>query len=368
MAGTSDRESALAGRPAVAGWLDRRLHLADLVELAKKKEVPQHRHQIWYYFGGISLYLFLVQVVSGILLLVYYSPAEEGAHASVLDIISKVDFGWLVRSVHIWAAHLMVLAVFIHLFSVFFMKAYRRPRELTWLTGMVLLLLVLGFGFSGYLLPWDELAYFATQVGLGITESVPLLGNLLADLLRGGPNVNGLTLQRFFALHVVVFPLLFLGVLAVHLFLIQLHGNTAPPGYYRLPPTERRTVPFFPNFFYNDLLVWLICLNLLSFLAALYPWEVGPQADTLAPAPAGIRPEWYFMPLYALLKLMPGQVGPMPGEQVGLVLFTVGGLLLALMPFWDRDTETGHRGRLATYYGFFVLVATIALTILGYWN
>lgn len=350
--------TGLGGWPAVAGWLDRRLHLADLVALAKKKQVPQHRHQFWYYFGGISLYLFLLQVITGILLLVYYSPSEEGAHASVLDIISKVDFGWLVRSVHIWSAHLMVLAVFIHLFSVFFMKAYRRPRELTWLSGILLLALVFGFGFSGYLLPWDELAYFATQVGLGITESLPLMGSVVADLLRGGTQVTGLTIQRFFALHVVVLPLLFLAVLGVHLFLIQLHGNAAPPSYYRLPPERQRTIPFFPNFFYNDLLVWLICLNLLSFLAALYPWELGRQADPLAPAPAGIRPEWYFMPLFALLKLVP--------EQVGLALFTAGGLLLALVPFWDKETATGRRGRLATYYGLVVLFATIALTMLGY--
>lgn len=359
----AERTEAASG---LRGWLDRRLHLGDLIELAKKKEVPQHRHSVWYYFGGISLYLFLLQVVTGILLLVYYSPSEEGAHASVLDIISKVDFGWLVRSVHVWSAHLLVLAVFIHLFSVFFMKAYRRPRELTWATGFILLTLVLGFGFSGYLLPWDELAYFATQVGLGITESAPLVGPLVADLLRGGSQVTGLTIQRFFALHVVVLPLIFLAVLGAHLFLIQLHGNAAPPGYYRLPPAQRRTVPFFPNFFYNDLLVWLICLNLLSFLAALFPWEVGPQADPLAPAPAGIRPEWYFMPLFALLKLMPGQLGPLPGEYLGLGLFTAGGLLLALVPFWDKDTETGQRGRLATYYGLLALLGMIALTILGY--
>lgn len=360
MADAPQNASPLRGWPRLSrDWLDRRLHLGELLELAKKKEVPVHRQMFWYYFGGISLYLFLLQVVTGILLLVYYSPSEEGAHASVLDIISKVDFGWLVRSVHVWAAHLLVLAVFLHMFSVYFMKAYRRPRELTWLTGVVLLGLVMGFGFSGYLLPWDELAYFATQVGLEITESVPLLGSVMAELLRGGPKeggLTGLTIQRFFALHVVVLPLIFLAVLGVHLFLIQLHGNAAPPSYYRLPPAERRTIPFFPNFFYNDLLVWLICLNLLSFLAALYPWEVGPQADPFAPTPAGIRPEWYFLPLFALLKLVP--------KHVGLTLFAAAGLLLALVPFWD--IETGRRRRLASYYGFLVLVGMIVLTILGY--
>jgi len=347
-------------------WLESRLHLGALLTLAKEKQVPQHRQQLWYYFGGIVLFFFLVQVVTGILLLLYYSPSEAGAHASVLDITAKVDFGWLIRSLHIWGAHLMVAAVLIHMFSVFFMKAYRTPRELTWLTGFCMLTLLLGFGFSGYLLPWDELAYFATQVGLGITESVPVVGKFLADLLRAGPEVTGLTLQRFFALHVVVLPLVFTAVLGLHLFLIQLHGNAAPPSYYRQPVAAQRATPFFPDFFYNDLLVWLVCLNVVSFVAAIHPWEVGPQADTLAPAPAGIHPEWYFMPLYALLKLLPAQLGPVQGQQLGIVLFSLGGLLLALVPFWDKETPTGRRGRLATYYGLFVLLATLVLTILGY--
>lgn len=355
-----------AGGEKVRTWLEQRLQLEALLKFAKEKEVPQHRHQLWYYFGGIALFLFVVQVITGILLLVYYSPSEAGAHASVLDITSKVDFGWLVRSVHVWGAHLMVAAVLIHMFSVFFMRAYRAPRELTWLTGFIMLTLLLGFGFSGYLLPWDELAYFATQVGLGITESVPLVGKFLADLLRAGPEVTGLTIQRFFALHVVVLPLVFTGVLFFHLFLIQLHGNAAPPSYYRQPVAARRAIPFFPNFFYNDLLVWLICLNVVAFLAAIYPREVGPQADTLAPAPAGIRPEWYFMPLYALLKLLPAQLGSVQGQQLGIVLFSLGGLLLALVPFWDKEAPTGRRGRLATYYGLLVLLATLALTVLGY--
>ena len=349
----------------LGAWLEERVRWSQLTELGKKKEVPQHGHTLWYYFGGISLYLFLIQLVTGILLLVYYSPTVDGAHSSILDIISKVEFGWLVRSVHVWAANLMVLAVLIHMFSAYFMKAYRRPRELTWLSGMALLGLVMAFGFSGYLLPWDELAYFATQVGLGVMESVPLLGGILASLLRGGPQVGELTLQRFFALHVVVLPLIFMGALGFHLFLIQLHGNAAPPSFYRQPAAQRRTIPFFPNFFYNDLLVWLICLNLLSFLAALYPWQVGPQADPLQPAPAGIHPEWYFMAPFALLKVLPN-LGPLSSEHAGILLFSLGGLLWALVPFWDQETADGRRGRLATYAGLLVLVVLVGLTIFGY--
>src|SRR3989304_5125671 len=298
---------------SLGAWLEERVRWSQLTELGKKKEVPQHGHTLWYYFGGISLYLFLIQLVTGILLLVYYSPTVDGAHSSILDIISKVEFGWLGRSVHVWAAHPMVLAGVIPL-------------------------------------PGDELAYFATRVGVGVRESGPLLGGILASLLRGGPQVGELTLQRFFALHVVVLPLIFMGALGFHLFLIQLHGNAAPPSFYRQPAAQRRTIPFFPNFFYNDLLVWLICLNLLSFLAALYPWQVGPQADPLQPAPAGIHPEWYFMAPFALLKVLPN-LGPLSSEHAGILLFSLGGLLWALVPFWDQETADGRRGRLATYAG-----------------
>lgn len=242
-----------AGGEKVRTWLEQRLQLEALLKLAKEKEVPQHRHQLWYYFGGIALFLFVVQVITGILLLVYYSPSEASAHASVLDITSKVDFGWLVRSVHVWGAHLMVAAALIHMFSVFFMRAYRALRELTWLTGFIMLTLLLGFGFSGYLLPWDELAYFATQVGLGITESVPLVGKFLADLLRAGPQVTGFTIQRFFALHVVVLPLVFTGVL----FFPSLPDSTPrqccaaelPPAASRCPACD----PFLPELFLQRL-------------------------------------------------------------------------------------------------------------------
>src|ERR1041384_2753795 len=138
-------------------WLDDRLSITTLTHLADKKEVPVHKHSIWYYFGGMTLFLFVVQVTTGIMLLLYYRPSAEGAFESVQFIITEVQFGWLIRSIHSWSANLMIATLFIHMFSVYFMRAYRRPRELTWLSGVLLLLLAVGFGFSGYLLPWNKL-------------------------------------------------------------------------------------------------------------------------------------------------------------------------------------------------------------------
>src|SRR3970282_607575 len=135
-------------------WLDERLSISTLASAAQKKEVPLHRQSIWYYFGGMTLFLFVVQVVTGILLLLYYRPSAENAFESVQFIMTEVKFGWLIRSIHSWSANLMIFTLFLHLFSVFFMRAYRRPRELTWVSGVLLFFIALGFGFSGSLLPW----------------------------------------------------------------------------------------------------------------------------------------------------------------------------------------------------------------------
>ena len=185
MAKPSSHGPDSAAPTGLYAWVDERLGLDQLLETIVKKTVPQHRHTFWYYWGGLSLLFFLVQVVTGILLLLYNRPGPE-AYDSVRQITYDLDFGWLIRSAHSWSANLMVVCVFVHMFSVFFMKAYRAPREFGWWSGLALLGLTMIFGFSGYLLPMDELAYFATQVGLKIPEILPVLGPWFADLVRGG--------------------------------------------------------------------------------------------------------------------------------------------------------------------------------------
>ena len=168
------------------GWLDRRYQLTPLVEFLGHKEVPIGSHWMgWYYLGGITMFFFVVQVVTGVLLLMYYQPGEATAYESIRFLTTKVPFGWLIRSVHSWSAHLMIISLTLHMFSTMMLKAYRPPREMTWVSGYLLFLLTLGFGFSGYLLPWNKLAYFATTVGTNIVQSVPLLGNWLLQVLRG---------------------------------------------------------------------------------------------------------------------------------------------------------------------------------------
>lgn len=346
-------------------FCDQRLGLAELVELARHKLVPQHPHAVWYYLGGISLFFFLVQIVTGILLLVYFRPGPE-AYDSVRRITYDIEFGWLIRSAHSWSANLMVLAVFVHMFSVALMKAYRRPREFGWWTGLALLGLTMVFGFSGYLLPMDELSYFATKVGLEIPASIPIVGPWMADLVRGGPTVDENTIQRFFTLHVVILPALFVSVLVVHLYLVQRHGNAAPPSEEAKPAADRQYVPFFPDFLLSDLTVWLVTLNLLGFLACLVPWQLGPQADPVSAAPAGIHPEWYFMAQFQLLKVLGAWLPGTAGELVGILMVTGGGLVFALLPLLDHAEENRRLTRLGTCVTVVLLVGLVVLTVWGY--
>jgi len=346
-------------------WVRERLNIDPIIEFASHKSVPTWKGSFWYYFGGVALFLFLVQIVTGILLLMYYQPGEKTAFESVRFIVTKVKFGWLIRSIHSWAANLFILAIFIHMFSVFFTKAFRRPRELTWYSGFVLLMLAMGLGFSGYLLPWNTLAYFATKVGTTIVAVVPFVGDPIMQFLREGKDVTTATLTRFYGLHVAIFPAIFTVILGLHMLLIQTQGMHEPESWKSIPAAQRKSMPFFPNFILRDLLLWLIVLNLLAILAVLFPWELGEKADPFAAAPQGIKPEWYFLFMYQALKYFPAKMGPMDGEVVGILLFGFAGLLWFLVPWWDNRTPQGARNRLLTYVGIFVIFFMIVMTAIG---
>lgn len=347
----------------VKNWLDQRTGISTLSELAYKKEVPIHRHTVWYYFGGMTLFLFVVQVVTGILLLLYYRPSAETAFESVQFIVTEVQFGWLIRSIHSWSANLMIATLFVHLFSVYFMKSYRSPREITWLTGVLLLFISLAFGFSGYLLPWNKLAFFATKVGTEIAGLVPLAGDFLVRFLRGGDDVTGATLTRFFGFHVAVLPALTTLLLAVHVLLVQRHGMSVPPRHVgeRLP-----SMKFIPNFLLRDLIGWILAVGALAALAALFPWELGEKADAFAPAPAGIMPEWYFVFMFQTLKLMPARILGIDGDVIAIVAFGLAALLLFLVPFLDPAQSTKRRSRIFTWLGIVAVLYVAGMTIYGY--
>src|SRR5256714_13262084 len=343
-------------------WLDERLSISTLTHLADKKEVPLHRHSIWYYFGGMTMVLFCVQVVTGILLLLYYRPSAENAFESVQFIITEVKFGWLIRSIHSWSANLMIATLFIHMFSVFFLRAYHKPREITWVSGAVLLFIVICFGFSGYLLPWNKLAFFATKVGTEIAGVVPIVGRPMLRFLRGGDDVTGATLTRFFGFHVAVLPATATIFLGIHVALVQLHGMHVPKKY----EANHRTMKFFPNFILRDAIGWLLAIGVLAALAAIFPWELGEKADAFAPAPAGIKPEWYFLFVFQTLKFLPAKIGSLDGEVIGIMAFGIAAFVLLIVPFLDKTRPSPKRRLIFKSLGVIAILYIVAMTIVGW--
>jgi cytochrome b6 len=350
-------------------WLDKRFDLTPALFFLQHKEVPIGVHSlVWYYLGGATLFFFCVQVASGALLLMYYQPGLMTSYESIRYITTKVPFGWLIRSVHCWSAHFMIVSLVTHMFSTMFLKAYRPPRELTWATGFLLLSIALSLGFSGYLLPWNELAFFATSVGTDSVKAVPLLGEWLLTVLRGGPDVTINTLYRFFALHVVILPLSIVVVLCAHLLFIQRQGMAPPVGYDKAP----RGMRFFPDFALRDLLLWLIFLIVLVTLAVFLPygpgvpgveWELGKKADALAPAYPGIKPEWYFLWIYQLLKEFPAHLLGIEGPQAAVAVVAVLMTAWLLLPWLDRRAAANADSQHFTDLGVAALLFLAFLTL-----
>ncbi len=344
-------------------WLDDRIGMSAVLPLIHKKRVPVHRHSVWYFLGGMVLFLFVIQVCTGILMLFYYRPSAGEAYESVQFLMTQAKFGWLIRSIHVWGANLMIFVLFIHLFSVWILKAYRAPRELTWLSGLGLLGLTLGLGFTGYLLPWNTLSYFATRVGTSMAGVVPGIGPFIERMLRGGTDVTGATLTRFYALHTSLLPGLTFLFLGIHVLLVQRLGMSVPPGVEREGKT--RSVPFVPNFLLHDLIGWLLALGTIAALAVFFPGELGTKADPFSPAPAGIKPEWYFMAPYQMLKYLPAKVLGLDGDAFGIVAFSLVASLLIFIPFLDKPGEDGAYRPTWRIAGFATIAFLLVFTYLG---
>ena len=273
----------------------------DQLRLLTNEPVPYHMKRWWFALGGTPAYLFVVQIVTGILLAVYFQPSDQTAYESVRFISEDVSYGWYFRGLHKWAATLMIAAVILHQMRVYFTAAYRRPREVNWMIGMCLLLCTLGLGFTGYSLVFEQLSYWGATVGGNILDNVPWVGGGLRRLLLAGDQYNSQTLTRFFILHAAVLPGTLIGLLFVHILLIRLHGITElrsaddgddAPAYFN----------FFPDHFLTELILGLVLMILLSVLATVFPVTMGPRADPLT-TPDVIKPEWFFYATFRWLKL-----------------------------------------------------------------
>ena len=321
-------------------------------------------HTGWLHvFGSLSLLLFISQTITGILLLMYYRPTPDEAHKSIQFITAEVHFGWLYRQVHAWGATLMILALVLHMLRTYFMGSYKKPRELTWVTGVLLFIATITFGFTGYLLPWNQIAFWATTVGTESANKVPVIGPWLQYFLRGGDAVTGETLSRFFVVHVIILPWVLTGLIAVHLFLMRLHNiSTTEDVGAEVPFKPETGIPFFPVHVAKEGAVGILLVAVLVTLSVLAPWEIGEPADPLV-TPPHIKPEWYFLPSYQLLKYFEGTYGAV----IGIFACSVPFVLLLFWPFLDRGKARHPRKRpLAVGFGIIGLVAALFLGWLGH--
>jgi cytochrome b6 len=344
-------------------WIEERYDVEGIKSLVARKVIPVHQYDIWYYTGGIAMFFFILQFITGMVLSMYYIPHLEHAHKSIIEIVTKLNMGWFFRSVHHWGAQLAIIFVFIHVFSTLLLKAYRKPRELTWVTGFMLLTISILFGLSGYLLLWDERAFAAVRVATGGAGNLPLVGGFIKAFLRGGIDVTGETLTRFYAFHVAILPIITILLTVIHLMLVQMQGMSIPVS---IEKKQHKTMLFFPNMFYKDLIIWLIMLGIMVSLAVFFPPEIGKKADALAPPPENIKPEWYFLFLFQTLKLFPGEILGLNGETVAIIIISLGILFFFLIPFFDKKSSRGEPSPLFTWIGIIYTLYFVVMTLIGF--
>jgi ubiquinol-cytochrome c reductase cytochrome b subunit len=336
-------------------WIDEQTELVTLFQ--RFMEEPLALGVGWpHVFGAIALFLFVMQLATGILLTVYYVPSPQAAYQSTAYLNSQIPLGQLVRSLHHWGASAMLIGVLVHMLQTFLWGAYKRPRQIIWVIGVFLLLVTLGLSFTGYLLPWDQKAYWATVVGTRIAGTVPVLGLYITTIIRGGPNVGALTLTRFFGLHVLIFPALLIGLIVFHVSQVRRQGITAP--WRRVGGEADVPHPglFYPDQVFRDAVAALILLAVVFAIALRVP---APLETIANPSSTGYkpRPEWYFLPNFQLLTYIPTKWGQW-GEFVGaLVVPALGVVALLLLPYLDRNPERRPRRR--------PFVSTAALLALG---
>lgn len=349
-------------RPATqswGSWLAARIPL-DLEALRhfSNEPVPHHLKSWWWCLGGTPAYLFIVQAVSGILLTFYYVPDPAEAYESVQKISTVARYGWFIRSVHRWSSHLMIAAVILHMMRVFFTGAYRKPRELNWMVGVGLLAATLFFGFTGYSLVYEQLSYWGVTVAGNLTETVPLVGEHLARMLRGGEAIGENTLTRLYILHIGVLPTLITLLLFAHILLIRLHGVTSFEFETNSKDTKGpKTFPFYPDHFLTELMIGVGLAVVLTCLAVIFPAGLHEKANPLE-TPAHIKPEWYFYWTFRWLKLA--------GLNVAVISIGLMGAIAAGWPFIDALIR--RRRPESEFSVWMGAAAVLFLTILTVWE
>ncbi len=292
----------------------------ELLRHAGAEPVPYHLKKWWFCLGGTVFYLFIVQVITGIMLTFYYVPSAAEAYASVEAITYEIRFGWFIRSLHKWSANFMIVAVFLHMLRVYFTGAYRHPRQLNWCIGFLLLGTTLTFGFTGYSLIYEQLSFWGATVATKLAEAVPLIGPTIAQFMRGGPLVGENTLTRFYVFHIGLLPTIAFVLLGLHILLIRLQGVTELHFEGEKIPEEERHFRFWPDHVTTELMIGVLLMYLLTIVALIFPAELGEPADPTK-TPEHIKPEWYFYFNFRLLRMISLQASVVITMLLGAIVF-----------------------------------------------
>lgn len=310
-------------------WINERWPVSTALRLALDEEIPGGSSFV-YTDGSAVFLLFSLQAITGILQVLFYVPTVDHAYASLSYLRTEVPFGWLIHGIHFWGANLMIVVLALHITRAFIWGAYKKPRELVWVAGVLLLLITMGFSFTGSPLTWDQHGYWAGEVGTSIAGTVPVVGDLQKRLLRGGEGMGQLTLSRFFALHTSVLPLLLLSAFGLHIVAFKVQGTVGPWDALK----RRLSGPFWPDQVYKDVLTGTAIFILLIFLSAFVPPVFWGPVDILDTNYVP-KPDWNFLFLYQVLKYFQGPLEPV--GTVGVPTAIV--MLFVTLPFIDRNPE-----------------------------
>jgi quinol-cytochrome oxidoreductase complex cytochrome b subunit len=342
----------------IAQWLESRLGLKATV----LRPVPEYSLNPFYWLGALTVIAFVLQAFTGLLMLIYYVPTTDQAYASTLYIIRTVPLGWLIETVHLYGAYAMILLAFLHMFRGYFVSVQKQPREMMWVIGMLMGLIVLVFGLTGYLLPWTVVSKSATDVSIGMLSFLPAQIGPVLTFLLAGTGSNAAELSRFFDLHIVVLPAVLLVLLVVKMYMFEVHGAAEPS----TGPKRAKEIPWFPNVFLYFAMIGSVFVAVVLLASALFPLSLPTEFTPLAASVYVPQPEWYFLWFYQVLKF-----ASFEGEGI---YYALGGVtiilaLFILLPFIDRGTTRDAASRpLYTTTGLILIAELVTLTVWGYFT
>ncbi len=359
----SGHESSYTPNSAFERWLDKRLPIIRFAnDTAINFPTPKNLNY-WYVFGGILAICLAVQIVTGVILAMHYEASVDGAFASVERIMRDVPFGWLLRNIHANGASMFFFAVYIHMFRGLYYGSYKAPREVLWILGCVIFLLMIATAFLGYMLPWGQMSYHGANVITGLFGAIPLVGESLQTWILGGPSIGNQTLQRFFSLHYLL-PFMIAAVVILHIWALHVPGNNNPTGV-EVQDVEKDTVPFHPYYTVKDGFAIGLFLILFAYFVFYAPNALG-HADQSIEAnplvtPAHIVPEWYMLPFYAILRAITFDLGPIDAKLLGVIFMFAAIAVLFVVPWLDTSKVKSMRYRPVARQFFLGFVAVCIL-------